>query len=239
MTRATAPPARLGFFLTPEHSCAYLTERVARTVFADPDAQPDKHAQTALAAHGFRRSGRFLYKPSCPSCSACVPVRIPVAGFAPSRSQRRTRSANTDLVVAQATLDLGVEQLALYERYQHARHPDGAMVARAPEQYLEYFASSFADTRLYEMRLDGALVGAMVVDHLDDALSAVYTFFDPALASRSLGTFAVLWQVEEARRLKLRWVYLGYWIAECRKMSYKDRFRPLERYGDGRCESVA
>jgi len=233
MTRSGPPSPKLGFYLTPDHACGYLDDRVARTVFVDPDALPDAPTQTALAAAGFRRSGRFLYRPACRACHACVPVRLPVAEFTPDRGQRRTLAANRGVVVVPVPLARDEEHTALYARYQASRHPDGAMLARSPDEFLEFFASGFSDTWLYEMREDRRLLGVMVVDRLRDALSAVYTFFEPELERRSLGTFAVLWQVAEAKRLGLRWLYLGYWIEECRKMAYKDRFRPLERFSDG------
>lgn len=233
MTDAARPASKLGFFLTPEHDCNYLDDRVARTVFADPDAAPDKRMQTALAAAGFRRSGRFIYRPQCAACRACIPVRLPVFDFTPDRSQRRTLAMNRGLRVVPAALERNPEHLALYVRYQEQRHLDGAMHTDSADAFLEFFASAFSDTWLYEMREGDALRGVMVVDRLDDALSSVYTFFDPELPKRSLGTWAVLWQVAEARRLGLRWVYLGYWIEECRKMAYKGRFRPLERLADG------
>lgn len=233
MTHAGPPSPKLGFYLTPDHPCSYLDERIARTVFADPDATPDKQMQTALAAAGFRRSGRFLYRPSCRACQACVPVRIPVSEFAPNRSQRRTLAANRGIEVVPVPLQRNPEHTALYARYQEARHPDGAMMTRSSDAFLEYFASSFSDTWFYEMREGPDLLGVMVVDHLHDALSAVYTFFEPSQQRRSLGTFAVLWQVAEAQRRGMQWVYLGYWIEESRKMAYKDGFRPHERLSDG------
>lgn len=233
MSQADAPAGKLGFFLTPEHDCNYLEGRVARTVFADPDAPLDQRLQTALAAAGFRRSGRFVYRPQCAACRACIPVRIPVFDFVPDRGQRRTLVANRALTVVPAPLEHNAEHLALYIRYQESRHLDGAMHTDSADAFLEFFASSFSHTWLYEMRDGGVLRGVMVVDHLGDALSSVYTFFDPDLPRRSLGTWAVLWQVAEARRLGLRWVYLGYWIEECQKMAYKGRFRPLERLADG------
>jgi arginine-tRNA-protein transferase len=229
-----SPGGRLGFYLTPGHPCTYLAGLEARTVFADPDAQPDRHAQTVLAAHGFRRSGRYVYRPACPTCAACRPVRIPVDEFKADRAQRRTWRANRDLRVTPAPAEYRREHYELYNSYQRWRHPDGGMLAADPEKYLEYFTSPWSDTWFYELRLGSSLAGLLITDRLDDALSAVYTYYAPEHASRSLGTFAVLWQVEEARRLGLRWVYLGYWIRESPKMAYKGKFRPLEMFRDGR-----
>ena len=233
MSDAPRAATKLGFYLTPEHECPYLPERVARTAFADPTAAPDLRAQTALAESGFRRSGGILYRPRCPSCRACVPLRIAVDAFVPNRTQRRVAARNEDLVGRRVALSPTAEQLALFDRYQHARHPEGAMFAEDAERYLAFFASSFSETQAYELRQGGRLLAVMVVDHLLDALSAVYTYFEPELGSRSLGTYAVLWQIAAARTQQLRWLYLGYLIEETRKMAYKSAFRPQQRLIEG------
>lgn len=233
MSDAPRSATSLGFYLTPEHECPYLPERVARTAFADPTAQPDLRVQTRLAESGFRRSGGILYRPRCPNCSACVPVRLAVADFRPNRTQRRVIRDNADLVAARVPLSPTPEQLDLFDRYQRSRHPEGAMFAENAEQYLTYFASGFSATQAHELRLGEQLVAVMVIDPLVDALSAVYTYFEPELEPRSLGTYAVLWQVREARRLGLTWLYLGYWIEETRKMAYKAAFQPQQRLISG------
>jgi len=229
MSDAPRPAQRLGFYLTPEHECPYLPERVARTAFADPTATPDLRAQTVLAANGFRRSGGIMYRPSCPSCQACIPVRIEAEAFVPRRNQRRVIARNSDLVSRKVALAPTDEQLVLFERYQRLRHPEGAMFVEDAERYLAFFASGFATTQAYELRREEELVAVMVVDHLLDGLSAVYTYFEPELGARGLGTYAVLWQIAETRRQRLRWLYLGYLIEETHKMAYKAAFRPQQR----------
>jgi len=224
----------LGFYLTPRHECSYLPANTARTVFADPQATPDIRTQAVLLAHGFRRSGRYLYRPSCPACNACIPARIPVADFLPSRNQRRCLRLNADLHVQARRAAFDPAHFELYNRYQHSRHPGGEMAASSEKQYLEFLAGPWSDTRFYEFRLRNQLAAVAVVDNLGCALSAVYTFYEPELKQRSLGTYAVLWQVEEARRLGMKWVYLGYWIRECGKMRYKANFSPLEIFREGR-----
>jgi arginine-tRNA-protein transferase len=112
------------------------------------------------------------------------------------------------------------------------------MDVRSPERYREFILSSWSDTWCYEFRLGSRLLAVAVIDRLMQGLSAVYTFFDPAYAGRGLGTFAVLWQISDAKRMGLPWVYLGYWIQECPKMSYKNRFRPLEIFRDGHWQSL-
>lgn len=233
MSDAPRAATTLGFYLTPEHECPYLPDRVARTAFADPTAAPDLHAQTRLAEAGFRRSGGILYRPKCPSCQACVPLRLEVDAFRANRTQRKNLKHNGDLVGTRVPLTPTPEQLALFERYQHVRHPEGAMFAEDAGRYLAFFSSGFSTTHAYELRHGDRLLAVMVVDQLLDALSAVYTYFEPELATRSLGTYAVLWQIAEARRQRLKWLYLGYLIEETRKMAYKAAFRPQQRLLEG------
>jgi arginyl-tRNA--protein-N-Asp/Glu arginylyltransferase len=211
-----------------EHECDYLPGRQARMVYVPPDFALHRPAYSRLAANGFRRSGDWVYRPYCRSCTACIPVRIPVAGFALNRSQRRIRRLNSDLSVHPRPAVFDESHYRLYRRYLQARHAEGAMALSSREDYLGFVASSWGDTGLYEFRSQDRLLAVAVVDHLEQALSAVYTFYDPDRPLRSLGTYAVLWQIEEARRRGLEWVYLGFWIAECRKMAYKGLFRPVE-----------
>ncbi len=233
MSDAPRPATKLGFYLTPEHECPYLPERVARTAFADPTAAPGVGVQTRLAEAGFRRSGGIVYRPSCPSCQACVPVRLAVDAFRANRTQRRNLKRNEDLMGTRVPLTPTAEQLALFDRYQRARHPEGAMFAEDAERYLAFFASSFSETHAYELRLGDRLLAVMVVDRLLDAWSAMYTYFEPELDARSLGTYAVLWQIAEARRQRLQWLYLGYLIEETHKMAYKSAFQPQQRLVEG------
>jgi arginine-tRNA-protein transferase len=223
----------LSFFLSQPHRCSYLPQRQAVTLFADPDAEISRQQYTILSRYGFRRSGRFIYRPRCPDCSACIPVRVPVDEFRPRRAQRRTWQRNRDVTVQRTAAGFDPEQFALYRKYIEARHPDGGMNEDDPERYLEFLTSAGIDTAFYEFRVDRALLAVAVTDHLEDALSAVYTFFDPGLQARSLGVLAILWQIELAKTLGLSWTYLGYLIQECRKMAYKDEFRPLEGFIDG------
>lgn len=224
---------RLSFFATPEHECSYLPQRQAATLFADPNARLDNRTYSILAQYGFRRSGRHIYRPSCPACSACVPVRIPVDEFSPNRSQRRNWSLNEDLVIRQRPPEFDEEHHRLYCRYMENRHPDGGMDDPAPDKYMEFLTCDWSVTRFVEFRLAHSLLAVAVVDELDSGLSAVYTFFDPLHQRRALGTYAVLWEIEQCRRLGLPWLYLGYWIEDCAKMQYKNHFQPLDRFDEG------
>jgi leucyl-tRNA---protein transferase len=222
---------RLALYLSPEHPCGYLAGQSARTVFLDPQITPQRTLYSAFAAQGFRRSGSFLYRPQCEHCQACVPVRIPVMEFHADRGQRRIWRKNLDLQIKLRPTQSDPEHFALYRQYLTNRHPDGGMDQHTPTDYGAFLTSRWSNTVSVEFRLARRLVAVAVMDELDDALSAVYTFYDPRLARRSLGTFAILWQITEARRRGIRWLYLGYWIAASRKMAYKDRFRPFERLG--------
>lgn len=231
----TEPPSapRLGFFTSPPHECGYLPEREAVTMFADPRINLSVEAYTWLSAHGFRRSGTHVYRPHCGACSACIPVRIAVPEFEPSRAQRRTLARNEDIEVVQRPARFEREQFALYERYLSARHRDSHMDSTNPSAYMSFLTALWCDTSFYEFRLRGELLAVAVVDRLGDGLSSVYTYFSPDHRTRSLGRYAILKQVEWAAAAGLPWVYLGYWIQQCRKMSYKQEYAPLEFYLDG------
>ena len=227
----------LPLYLTGEHDCSYLDGVQARTLFVDPNARIDGATYQTLIDQGFRRSGAHVYRPACRGCSACVPVRLPVAGFVPNRSQRRNWRLNApDITLSDGPAAFREEQFELYRRYLTARHADGAMAEDATEDsYRRFLVESWGGTtRFIEFRLDGRLVGVAVTDVLEQGLSAVYTFFDPELGERALGTFGVLAQIQTARRLGRPYLYLGYWIGASRKMVYKERFRPIEAW-DGRC----
>lgn len=220
----------INFYLTPPHACAYLAGRSANTLFADPALAVTTQLYDTLIDHGFRRSGAHLYRPHCANCDACIPVRVPVSEFQPRRRHKRVWQRNHDLDVRCAGAMYDEEHFQLYQRYLVQRHGNNRMNETTPEHYHELFAAPGIDTRLYEFRHSQRLLAVAVVDHLAQGLSSVYTFFDPAEAARSLGVYAVLWQIREAERIELPWLYLGYWIKECRKMSYKGQYRPLEIY---------
>lgn len=230
----TSPTTRtLALYSGTPHPCSYLPGRTATTLFPDPRVAVDTHLYSQLIDHGFRRSGKHIYRPHCQSCNACIPVRVPVAAFQPNRAQKRTWRRNEDLQASRVAATRNEEHFTLYRRYLATRHPGGGMDDPDPENYLSFFTHPRIDTAFYEFRLHGQLLAVAVVDHLEQGLSAVYTFFDPDHTARSLGVYAVLWQIDEARRLGLQWVYLGYWIKESPKMRYKSQYHPLEVYRDG------
>ncbi|WP_419898126.1 arginyltransferase [Roseomonas sp. USHLN139] len=217
------------FYTTAPLPCPYLagrTERKIVTELTGPDAEP---LHDRLSRAGFRRSHNIAYSPVCPGCNACIPIRIDAARFTPDRTQRRIARANAllrgETVPARAT----AEQFSLFQRYQKARHQDGDMAAMGFYDYRAMVEDTPITTGLIEFRdPDGRLMGACLTDWLSDGLSAVYSFYEPGLEKRSLGTYAVLWLVERALQLGLPYVYLGYWVPLSRKMAYKARFQPSE-----------
>jgi arginine-tRNA-protein transferase len=220
----------LRVFDTGAHPCGYFSERTARDLVLDPrDPRLPQFYPQALG-WGFRRSGDLVYRPHCAACHACVAVRVPVADFAPDRSQRRCLRRNADVamrVVAPRRTD---EQLALYRRYLVARHRGGGMDDHGAAEFEQFLVGAWSEGRFLEFRKDGRLLAVAVTDRVEHALSAVYTFFDPDEPARGLGTLAVLRQIEWARDEGLDHLYLGYWIEGHRKMDYKRRFRPLELF---------
>jgi arginine-tRNA-protein transferase len=232
------PVAHLGFYATRPHPCGYLPGLQASSLVADPSARLTTEVYSQLVDYGFRRSGEHVYRPHCLACNACIPVRLAVADFKPRRVQRRTWTYNTDLNVIRRPADYDPEHFALYRHYISRRHSGGGMDNLDRHQYLEFLTASWCDTVFYEFRLGQRLLAVAVVDHLLQGLSAVYTFFHPDEQARSLGTYAVLWEIEETRRLGLAFLYLGYWIKDCPKMRYKSAFGPLQIYRDGRWQEV-
>ncbi|MCX2524654.1 arginyltransferase [Larsenimonas rhizosphaerae] len=225
----------LRFFLTAPHSCSYLENKEAITLFMDPEQPINQDVYSALSLMGFRRSGQHLYRPHCNNCKECLSVRIPVEDFTPNKTQRRLFKRNQYLTVNNLQASFVEEHYLLYERYIAARHQDGDMYPPSREQYASFLTHNNEFSRLIEFRNGAELVAVAAMDELSHGLSAIYTFYSPAPehAPLSLGTHAVLWQIEQAKSLGLPYVYLGYWIERNRKMAYKTLFRPIE-YLEGR-----
>lgn len=230
----------LRFFLTVPHPCSYLEGRETTTLFLDPQETVVPEVYDALTLLGFRRSGSNLYRPHCESCSACTSVRIPVDDFAPSRTQRKLINRNQDLTFRLRPAEFDEQHYALYARYIRARHADGDMFPPSREQYRMFLAQTHPFAKLLEFRLGDHLMAVSATDLLSHGLSAIYTFFDPdpLFERRSLGSFAILSQIELARKRRLPHVYLGYWIRACQKMRYKQDYQPLEYLSGGRWQRM-
>ncbi|HFD87220.1 MAG TPA: arginyltransferase [Gammaproteobacteria bacterium] len=221
-------------YATPPQPCSYLPDMLASNTFIDPAFIPSPEAYQSLIERGFRRSGAHLYKPVCNSCNACLPCRVNPTTFKPDRSQRRCWKKNSDLQVHLNPASFSDEAFSLYAKYLDSRHAEGDMANPDHESFTHFLYADWSNTWFVEFRLNQALKCVAVVDRLPNAVSAVYTFFDPDEARRSLGTLAVLWQLNFARIQGLSWVYLGYWIEASRKMQYKSRYRPLQVLENGR-----
>ena len=221
-------------FRTSPHPCSYKDSEQAATVFVDPDLVIDKALNSKLSDLGYRRSGAHLYRPDCDFCQACISCRVPVAEFQFNRSQRRILRRNESLRMVEKS-DLTDEfAYGLYQRYINQRHLDGDMFPASLEQYEAFIKTKMVDTRFFLFYEQDELLAVSVVDFLEQGLSAVYTFFDPDQSQRSLGNFAILWQINKCQELGLPYLFLGYWIKGCGKMEYKSKFRPLEMLINGR-----
>lgn len=231
---------RISLLLGADHDCPYLPGVIAQSAFVSPDYQVTKSAYSALVAQGFRRSGSLIYRPHCRNCSACLPTRVSASAFRPTRSQRRVLTRNQDLKVVVMPAAFTDEHYDLFIRYQADRHNDGSMAGMSKRECAEFLEAPWGGSRFIEFRdMEWCLMAVAVVDELTDGLSAVYTFFDPALPQRGLGNLAVIWQLAEVRRRGLSWVYLGFWIEACAKMSYKKQFRPMQILSAGEWLNVA
>ena len=217
----------LNLFLTPDDSCSYLPDRRSRSLFVDPAATLNSQLYAQLLAFGFRRSGSHVYTTRCNNCVDCIPIRLPVDNFQPSRSQRRNRNMNNDLSMRQV-LEITEEHVLLYQKYMEFRHHDSPMAHYDLEECRRFMLADWCETIFLEFRLKRKLVAVAVTDLMPDSLSAVYTYFDPDHNKRALGVCAILYQIEIARQLALNWLYLGFWIPQCKKMSYKVNYRPFE-----------
>ncbi len=234
------------FYITTPQPCPYLAGRYEKKVFTHLLGDNAISLNNVLTQSGFRRSQNIAYRPACDGCSACVSVRVLVDEFEPNKGFRRVLARNEDITGDEQPARATQEQFALLRPYLDRRHAEGGMVDMTALDYVSMVEDTTVLTSLFEYRLPAAgagearpLIAAALTDRLEDGLSMVYSFFDPAAVDRSLGTFMVLDHIRRAKALGLPYVYLGYWVADCRKMAYKMRFRPQEALGMDGWQRVA
>ncbi len=228
------PFTTLQFYATAPYECSYLAHHQARSQVATPTHLIHADVYGELVASGFRRSGLYTYRPYCDGCKACIACRVDIERFKPKRYQQRAFKKHQDLEVKIGHLEFFQEHYDLYMSYQHDRHLHGGMDGDDQDQYKQFLLQSKVNSRLIEFRdgPDGEKPGKLrivsIIDVVQSGLSSVYTFFDTSHQSASYGTFAIMWQIEQTRKLQLPYLYLGYYIKESPKMSYKAQFEPLE-----------
>lgn len=232
------PFSAIQFYATASYRCSYLPDQLARSQVAAPGHLIHAENYSDLVDQGFRRSGLFTYRPHCDNCKACVSIRVDCEQFTPNRAQRRAQSRHAHLRAYSMALGWSAEHYELYCRYQQSRHPGGGMDEDSRAQYSQFLLASRVNSRMVEFRDEhGNLHMVSIIDILNRGLSSVYTFFDPDVAG-SLGTYGILWQIQQCQQLRLRWLYLGYWIEQSRKMQYKANFKPAQYLINGRWQSL-
>ena len=217
------------FFITDPAPCPYIDGQMERKLFTHLTGSKAVHINNTLTHAGFRRSQTVAYRPACDACTACASVRVRVGAFTPSRNLKRIYKRNEDLTRTICPPSATREQYDLFVSYLDTRHPAGGMSGMTPLDFMAMIEETTVDTHLVEYRLpDNRLVACVLADKMADGLSLVYSFFDTKLSERSLGTLIILDQIKRAQLNKKDHVYLGYFIHDCEKMSYKQRFKPLD-----------
>lgn len=220
-------PARAG--LSQEFACSYLPNRQEQLlVILDPNCYSSDKFESLLAL-GFRRSGNQIYRPHCPTCSACSSVRVLAQEFIETKShKRKLNKAKTRFEVKYSNQERP-QYYALYSKYISLRHQDGSMYPPDKTQFQSFLLCSWLNITFIELWDQDNLVAVAVTDCMDKAISAIYTFFDPDYEQYSLGTVMILQQLIFAKAQNKHYVYLGYQIDECPKMNYKTQFLPAQK----------
>ncbi len=225
-------------FLTEQQPCSYLDKLNSQSVIVHPSFSLNTALYSQLIEQGFRRSGNEIYRPHCPTCSECIPTRVEVKKFIPNRNQKRCIRKNRQIAVIVKSAQFDLVHYQMYLQYQKHRHQQGGMADFSKEDYMSFLAGSWCNTLFVEFSIESELAAIAVVDLLDNALSAVYTFFSPKFSRYSLGNYAILWQLQHAKELGLDYVYLGFWIDNCQKMSYKTQYQPIQGFIDNEWKTI-
>jgi arginine-tRNA-protein transferase len=240
MSFLNEPPfKKLQFYVTTEYKCGYLPNKIAQSLIATPNHLINTKSYGELISQGFRRSGKFAYRPHCEECNACISVRVVLNQFMPTRSQKRAYKQHAHLTATILPLNFKQAHFDLYAQYQALRHPaDEALVPNNDiddvKQYQQFICQSNVESLLIEFKdAQNEIKIISIVDIVRDGISAVYTFYNASDQKASYGTYAVMWLTEWSKNLNLPYLYLGYWIQENQKMAYKVNFKPQEKLIDG------
>ncbi|MDB4040477.1 arginyltransferase [Methylophilaceae bacterium] len=221
------------FYVTTKYSCVYIDGRDAQSLVATPYKNVNTKNFNSLISQGFRRSGQYVYKPSCKDCSACIPIRLLASSFTPSRSQKRVKKYLDKLSVKLLPLTFDEEHYNLYVSYQNIRHRTNDVNEDSLADYNNFLVKSNVNSKLVEFRLNNQLKMVTIIDIIEDGISAVYTFYDCSDRKLSLGTISVIWLLDLCKKERFLFLYLGYWIYESQKMKYKTNFKPYELMIEG------
>ena len=221
------------FYVTTKYSCGYINGQDAQSIVATPYKNINNKNFKSLISKGFRRSGQYVYKPNCEKCSACIPIRLLASNFNASRSQKRAKKYLNKLSVKLLPLVFNQEHYNLYVHYQNKRHRSDDKSEDDVADYNDFLIKSNVNSKLVEFRLNSQLQMITIIDIIDDAISAVYTFYDCSDQKLSLGTMSIIWLLEFCKKENLPYLYLGYWIYESQKMKYKTNFKPYELMIEG------
>ncbi len=219
------------FYSTSPQPCPYIKGQTEQRIFTELRGSRIQTLYDDLSCSGFRRSQDVCYIPACADCKDCIAVRVITDEFSPSASQTRCIKKNKDLISVKLSPSSSYEQYALFKTYQEVRHNDSEMLQMSFKTFQNFVEKTPVDTKLVEFRLfDNRLMAVCLFDRVSSGFSAVYSFYDPFVRGRGLGNYMILWLILESRKLGLPFVYLGYWIKRSQKMSYKEKFQPLEYF---------
>ncbi|MBX9675037.1 MAG: arginyltransferase [Methylotenera sp.] len=234
------PLHKLQFYVTTPYKCGYLPKKMAQSLIASPQHLIDANIYNGLITQGFRRSGKFAYRPHCENCRACIAVRLVLSEFAQTRSQKRAYKQHSSLSAQILPLHFNQQHYELYESYQSLRHQDetvsesSAKTKDDAEQFRQFLCQSNVESLMIEFKdANNQVKIVSVVDILKDGVSAVYTFYDATEPKASYGTYSIMWLAEWTKNLNLSYLYLGYWIKDSQKMAYKEQFKPQQKLIDG------